>query len=195
MKRKQLVQLYIEREIIRRRRAPALHHSRFRHGIKRRVYLDQLEMLRVPAEPLARRHLLRIPPLDKTRVRPARRTDKNFSVHRSTKSPRARKANASYRHRADFRCARSTSNYLRSAGWSSLVARQAHNLKVAGSNPAPATNSLPGAGNVSRLRYPEPRGQILHWLVRRCRSKSRTTQQRPITLDKGTRPLDNRLAK
>src|SRR5205085_4627282 len=28
------------------------------------------------------------------------------------------------------------------AGWSSLVARQAHNLKVAGSNPAPATKSL-----------------------------------------------------
>ena len=27
------------------------------------------------------------------------------------------------------------------AGWSSPVARQAHNLKVAGSNPAPATNS------------------------------------------------------
>src|SRR5438876_210591 len=29
------------------------------------------------------------------------------------------------------------------AGWSSLVARQAHNLKVAGSNPAPATNLSP----------------------------------------------------
>ena len=28
------------------------------------------------------------------------------------------------------------------AGWSSLVARQAHNLKVGGSNPSPATNSL-----------------------------------------------------
>ena len=28
------------------------------------------------------------------------------------------------------------------AGWSSLVARQAHNLKVVGSNPAPATNFL-----------------------------------------------------
>ena len=28
------------------------------------------------------------------------------------------------------------------AGWSSPVARQAHNLKVAGSNPAPATNVL-----------------------------------------------------
>jgi hypothetical protein len=29
------------------------------------------------------------------------------------------------------------------AGWSSLVARQAHNLKVAGSNPAPATTFKP----------------------------------------------------
>ena len=29
------------------------------------------------------------------------------------------------------------------AGWSSLVARWAHNPKVAGSNPAPATNFLP----------------------------------------------------
>ena len=29
------------------------------------------------------------------------------------------------------------------AGWSSLVARQAHNLKVAGSNPAPAPNFNP----------------------------------------------------
>jgi hypothetical protein len=35
------------------------------------------------------------------------------------------------------------------AGWSSPVARQAHNLKVAGSNPAPATkwkNSLSPSG-------------------------------------------------
>ena len=28
------------------------------------------------------------------------------------------------------------------AGWSSLVARRAHNPKVVGSNPAPATKSL-----------------------------------------------------
>ena len=28
------------------------------------------------------------------------------------------------------------------AGWSSLVARRAHNPKVVGSNPAPATNIL-----------------------------------------------------
>ncbi len=33
--------------------------------------------------------------------------------------------------------------FLFGAGWSSPVARQAHNLKVAGSNPAPATNKKP----------------------------------------------------
>ena len=33
-------------------------------------------------------------------------------------------------------------NYDVSAGWSSLVARRAHNPKVAGSNPAPATQIL-----------------------------------------------------
>jgi hypothetical protein len=32
-------------------------------------------------------------------------------------------------------------DYDRSAGWSSLVARWAHNPKVGGSNPPPATNS------------------------------------------------------
>ncbi len=31
------------------------------------------------------------------------------------------------------------------AGWSSLVARRAHNPEVAGSNPAPATNPTTGA--------------------------------------------------
>ena len=29
--------------------------------------------------------------------------------------------------------------YIKRAGWSSQVARQAHNLKVVGSNPTPAT--------------------------------------------------------
>ena len=33
------------------------------------------------------------------------------------------------------------------AGWSSPVARQAHNLKVAGSNPAPATTFIEMCGN------------------------------------------------
>jgi hypothetical protein len=32
-------------------------------------------------------------------------------------------------------------SYLSGAGWSSLVARRAHNPKVVGSNPAPATKS------------------------------------------------------
>ena len=38
------------------------------------------------------------------------------------------------------------------AGWSSPVARQAHNLKVAGSNPAPATNA--NLGGASRRATP-----------------------------------------
>ncbi len=37
------------------------------------------------------------------------------------------------------------------AGWSSPVARQAHNLKVAGSNPAPATNKQPAKSIVWRV--------------------------------------------
>src|SRR3954463_3429095 len=35
------------------------------------------------------------------------------------------------------------------AGWSSPVARQAHNLKVTGSNPVPATNHQPSQDNPS----------------------------------------------
>ena len=35
------------------------------------------------------------------------------------------------------------------AGWSSPVARQAHNLKVLGSNPSPATNFLSSAAFVA----------------------------------------------
>jgi hypothetical protein len=38
------------------------------------------------------------------------------------------------------------------AGWSSLVARRAHNPKVVGSNPAPATNCNPCSP--SSLQYP-----------------------------------------
>ena len=34
--------------------------------------------------------------------------------------------------------------YDRTAGWSSLVARWAHNPKVGGSNPPPATNAIIG---------------------------------------------------
>ncbi len=35
------------------------------------------------------------------------------------------------------------------AGWSSLVARQAHNLKAVGSNPTPATNPLSFSYNIN----------------------------------------------
>ena len=36
--------------------------------------------------------------------------------------------------------------FLADAGWSSLAARRAHNPKVAGSNPAPATKYFLGSG-------------------------------------------------
>ena len=36
----------------------------------------------------------------------------------------------------------STERYIRDAGWSSPVARWAHNPKVVGSNPTPATNQI-----------------------------------------------------
>ena len=55
----------------------------------------------------------------------------------------ATKANSIHRPGVNFLiCAGLVTNYFKRAGWSSLVARQAYNLKVAGSNPAPATNSL-----------------------------------------------------
>src|SRR5215207_7789668 len=38
--------------------------------------------------------------------------------------------------------------FVGDAGWSSPVARQAHNLKVAGSNPAPATSQIAAFGRL-----------------------------------------------
>ena len=50
------------------------------------------------------------------------------------------------RHGRVGRC-RALKSQLLDAGWSSLVARQAHNLKVVGSNPTPATNLLAKKSN------------------------------------------------
>ena len=44
------------------------------------------------------------------------------------------------------------------AGWSSPVARQAHNLKVVGSNPTPATNA-------KRTPQVDPAGSVAFWLM------------------------------
>ena len=72
-------------------------------------------------------------------------------------------------HNARAQHAQSTS-----AGWSSPVARQAHNLKAAGSNPAPATIStkspgpLNAAGAFRRLTPPAPpRRQVYLTLLER----------------------------
>ena len=62
-----------------RHAGPAFHQTRLGHGIKSRVHLDHLKLLRVPAEPIGRPHFFRIPMLDKSRVRPTGRADENPS--------------------------------------------------------------------------------------------------------------------
>ena len=75
--------------------------------------------------------------------------DATGPAYRSTASPPAADAAERARH---------PTCYLRwsAAGWSSLVARRAHNPKVAGSNPAPATNERPG-------QRPSERGPLVFW--------------------------------
>src|SRR5581483_3292586 len=78
---------------------PALHHPLLRYGIKRRVDLYQVEVLRIPLKSLARGHLFWIPAFYETRIRPARCADQNSSSfdfigrfsfrHASTKSHEA----------------------------------------------------------------------------------------------------------
>src|SRR5436190_15788734 len=101
------MQFYVEREIIRRCSAPALHHSRFRRGIERRIYLDQIEMLRIPRQPVCRRKFLRVPTLHKTGVRPTRRADKNFPAHLFNEIPMRRNTNGFHSSWTVFRFAES----------------------------------------------------------------------------------------
>ena len=140
-------------------------------------------MLCIPLKPLASRHLFRIPAFNKAGIRPTGCTDENFSGfcfarrsfgHASTKSHPGANANkiVSFAQFPDeetfFRFAQDRHpNYSRNAGWSSLVARQAHNLKAAGSNPAPATNffklvgfrrlALAAAYRAGKIHAPQPR--------------------------------------
>ena len=46
------------------------------------------------------------------------------------------------------------------AGWSSPVARQAHNLKVTGSNPVPATFARCGVQRLQRVLFLHPKLQL-----------------------------------
>src|SRR5713101_1103191 len=61
-------------------------------------------------------------------------------------------------------CFRALDRHIGNAGWSSLVARQAHNLKVASSNLAPATNFSGGIG-LSRLRSSKSCAKILYFIL------------------------------
>src|ERR1700730_16379755 len=96
------MQFHIEREMIRRRRAPAFYGSLVGNRVKCRLDLDHLEMLRVPAEPLVRGHPFRIPTLDKSRIGPARSPDQNVAAivlrrtrccHPPTETTRSQNAN------------------------------------------------------------------------------------------------------
>ena len=59
-------------------------------------------------------------------------------------------------HEEELFTENSQREFLSIAGWSSPVARQAHNLKVVGSNPTPATNYINKINNLhdpQRLRF------------------------------------------
>ncbi len=67
------------------------------------------------------------------------------------------------------------------AGWSSPVARQAHNLKAAGSNPAPATNLNPQNPNPPKPGQPAGPNAFT---VRQGRAVLRGGQQTPFRRDR-----------
>ncbi len=72
------------------------------------------------------------------------------------------------------------------AGWSSLVARRAHNPKVVGSNPAPATNTLNTLTGVFLFLLPIKKALFSAFLL------SPSRQRRPIG-KVGFNPRQNRL--
>src|SRR3981189_3136496 len=79
---------------------------------------------------------------------------KTWESRSSPGLPRTETSSLSMRRRKSRRC------IAFDAGWSSPVARQAHNLKAAGSNPAPATNDpcitpAPEKGGVFAVLRPE----------------------------------------
>src|SRR5207249_6943263 len=65
--------------------------------------------------------------------------------------------------------------YFLRAGWSSLVARQAHNLKVAGSNPAPATNLFQPRCLIAFTSFRTARGNFTSVCPRMSREESNNT--------------------
>src|SRR5438105_13612571 len=74
------MKLHIKDEAVRRGGTPALNHSQIRNRIKRRIYFDHFEMLRVPTKSLIRAQLFRVPVPDKTQIGPAGGADKNFAT-------------------------------------------------------------------------------------------------------------------
>jgi hypothetical protein len=72
------------------------------------------------------------------------------------------------------------------AGWSSPVARQAHNLKVAGSNPAPATNiNISQAFRQAPIRKDGGFCRSKPRICRRNNNTAHTLQQHQLAASKG----------
>jgi hypothetical protein len=110
------------------------------------------------------------------RARPEPRT----SALEAWARPRARRAGARQPPRSPRPPWPPTTRFP-DAGWSSPVARQAHNLKVAGSNPAPATNfvhstteSLASSGPFALAATPRCR-QVSVQVIERVSLPSRQT--------------------
>src|SRR5262245_61209253 len=64
------------------------------------------------------------------------------------------------------------------AGWSSLLAREAHNLEVAGSNPVPATWTNPSVATSQPRFFFEPGGRPCRFVTRSPRTTPPTTSRR-----------------
>src|SRR5687768_1990222 len=85
---------------------------------------------------------------------------------RSPPGPPTTRTQARSRPSKPVTCSRHMPIQHPDAGWSSPVARQAHNLKVAGSNPAPATKSArPAKSPAGFLLFTEPLGLLAYDLA------------------------------
>src|SRR5260370_37499205 len=83
------MQFHIKDEAVGRGGTPALNHSQIRNGIKRRIYFDHFEVLRVPTKSLIRAQCLGIPMPNKTRIGPTGRPNENFSIFRLNRVSRS----------------------------------------------------------------------------------------------------------
>ena len=131
------------------RRSPRARRRRPAHSIFCDIALDGLLELAAsvrPTSPLKRSD--RAQNGARAGTRRPRRPRREHEQDRAQSGRGAGSGDASNAHVTDCDCRRAGGAILerRDAGWSSQVARRAHNPEVAGSNPAPATRKARSAG-------------------------------------------------